>query len=99
MARPARRVQEVFKISRVGSDRVGSDEEVVEISRTGAVHPDPTRPDLTPPARFDLTREQPWYFEIQQARPSSVLFTSWPSFDKIGCSNIDSLNAPVAERV
>lgn len=44
MARSARRVQDVFKISRVGSDWVGSDKEVVKISRTGAIHPDPTRP-------------------------------------------------------
>ena len=63
--------QEVFKISRVGSGRVGSGQEVFEFSRGGvgsgvfhnitgrARNSDPTRP-----ARCDPTREQPWHFRV-----------------------------------
>ena len=61
--------QEVFKISRVGSDRagsrrleilagrVGSDQDVSKFSRVGPGQP--TRPDPTRPARFDPIGEKP----------------------------------------
>ena len=62
MARPAGRVRRSLKChrsGRVGSDRVESGQEVIEISRAGPGHPDPTRPDPTRPARFFMTRKKP----------------------------------------